>query len=155
MGRKWLECLLLALWEFARLLWDNRNETKYQQDNKQTKLEITHMNRNIIWLYNKLYGTVLENDRYLFITPLTTLLKKKTAFKQDWINQASAVSDVQRERLCQTSYSNTITPAIMGQMRNMMAAWLTPHASLHTISQYPSKLSNLLAKTLFGHQVLY
>ncbi len=108
------------------LLWINRNDTKHQQDNQQTPREITHMNRNIIRLYNKLNGTVPNNDQYLFITPLPTLLKKTTAFKLEWIAQASAVSEAQHKRLSQPSASNAITPTVMAQMRNTMAAWLTP-----------------------------
>ncbi len=74
------------------------------------------MNRNIIRLYNKLNGTVPNNDQYLFITPLSTLLNKTTAFKQEWIAQASAVSEAQHKRLSQPSASNAITPTVMAQM---------------------------------------
>jgi hypothetical protein len=125
-GKKWLERLLLELWDLTMLLWINRNDTKHQQDNQQTSREITHMNRNIICLYNKLNGTVPNNDQYLFITPLPTLLKKTMAFKLEWIAQATAVSEAQLKRLSQPSASNAITPTVMAQMRNTMAAWLTP-----------------------------
>jgi hypothetical protein len=125
-GKKWIERLLLELWDLARRLWMNRNDAKHKQDNQQTPREIIHMDHTIIRLYNKLNGTVPNNDQYLFMTPLSTIVKKTTAWKQEWIVKASAVSEAQLKRLSQPSASNTITPTVMAQMRNTMAAWLTP-----------------------------
>ena len=125
-GSKWMERLLILLWDFAKQLWNNRNETKHRQENQQTKMESLHLNRNVIRLYNKLYNAVPDNDRYLFIVPLPTLLKKTTTHKQEWIHQATKVREAQRERLRQSSYSITITPTVLGQMRTTMANWLIP-----------------------------
>ncbi len=74
---QFIEGFLHYGWIDSQLLWINRNDTKHRQDNQQTPREITHMNHNIIRLYNKLNGTVPNNDQYLFITPLPTLLKRQ------------------------------------------------------------------------------